>query len=167
MPVVFFCLRHINRRREAIFAGLLGGVIAILPAMMFYVALMADYPAIGEATIPSVTLLGKLGAPYFSALFQVILVGTFVQTGVALVHTVNQRIEATLESRGMVLKRFFGPVTACAILFVALGLATYVGIVDLIANGYGIITWGFIAVFVIPTMTLGLARVLRGRVADT
>jgi uncharacterized membrane protein YkvI len=35
------------------------------------------------------------------------------------------------------------------------------GLVALIAKGYGFMTWVFILVFVIPVLTIGLARILR------
>ena len=161
VPAVFFCLRHITRRREALVAGSLGGLIAIVPGILFYIALMALYPDIGQATIPSVVLLDRLAVPAFAAVFQIILLGTFVQTGVGLVHTFNERIAATLSDRGRPLTRMHRPMIAAALLFIALVLATNVGLVGLIAHGYGVITWGFIALFVLPTVTVGLYRVVR------
>lgn len=161
VPAVFFCLRHITKRREAFLAGGLGGLIAILPGILFYIALMALYPEIGAASIPSVVLLDQLAVPAFAVAFQIILLGTFIQTGVGLVHTFNERVAATLADRGRRLAEWQRPLIAAAILFTALVLATKIGIIGLIAHGYGIVTWGFILVFVLPTLTLGLYRVVR------
>jgi uncharacterized membrane protein YkvI len=36
-----------------------------------------------------------------------------------------------------------------------------IGLVGLIAKGYGFLTWVFILVFVIPVMTIGVVRILR------
>jgi uncharacterized membrane protein YkvI len=35
-------------------------------------------------------------------------------------------------------------------------LLTPLGLIDLIASGYGTITWGFILIYVIPILTLGV-----------
>jgi len=36
-----------------------------------------------------------------------------------------------------------------------------VGLVDLIARGYGTLTWVFLVVYVVPVLTLGLWRISR------
>jgi uncharacterized membrane protein YkvI len=43
----------------------------------------------------------------------------------------------------------------------SLGLAQ-VGIVDLVARGYGTLAWGFLLVYTLPVLTLGVARIARG-----
>jgi uncharacterized membrane protein YkvI len=42
--------------------------------------------------------------------------------------------------------------------------ATAVGLVDLIAKGYGTLTWLFLAIYVLPLMTWGVWLLRRGRV---
>ena len=43
---------------------------------------------------------------------------------------------------------------------VALLMASRFGLVTLIAKGYGILTCGFIAVFVVPVLTIGIYRII-------
>ncbi len=161
IPAMFFCLRHLTRQREALTAGAIAGVVAILPGVFLYVALMAAYPDIGDATIPSAVLLEKLGTPWFAAFFQIVLLGTFIQTGVGLVHSVNERIAAALAERGLTLAAAYRPMIAIGLLVLALFLAMGIGIIDLIASGYGVLTYGFIAVFVVPVLTIGVWRLFK------
>ena len=42
-------------------------------------------------------------------------------------------------------------------------MADALGIVRIIADGYGALTWGYWLVFVIPVMTIGLYRVVKSR----
>ena len=51
-------------------------------------------------------------------------------------------------------------------LIVAIIAGGKIGLVGLIAQGYGFMTWIFILVFVIPVMTIGVVRILRSN-ADT
>ena len=44
------------------------------------------------------------------------------------------------------------------LLLVAFGLAYGFGLISLIASGYGTLTYGFILVFVLPVLTIGLWR---------
>ena len=50
-----------------------------------------------------------------------------------------------------------------ALVFAVL-LAGRIGLIDLIAKGYGTLTWVFILVFVIPVCTIGAWKIFRGKV---
>ncbi len=161
VPAVLFCLNHISKRREAVTAGLLAGLIGMLPAVFLFVAMMGQYPQIGDAAIPSTELLARIGSPWFSVIFQWVLLGTLVQTGVGLLHSVNERIASTLAHRGRTMSGQARAFVATLMLLVAILMASVFGLVTLIARGYGILTFGFIAVFVIPVLTVGIYRIIK------
>lgn len=161
VPAVFFCLTYITRRKEAISAGMLAGLIGMLPAVFLFIAMMGQYPEIGKESIPSTALLSSIGMPWFSFLFQAVLLGTLVQTGVGLIHSVNERIAITFHDRGKEMPELVRPVVAISLLLVALVLASAFGLVSLIANGYGLMTFGFIAVFVVPVLTIGTYKIMK------
>lgn len=156
VPTVFFCLRHLETRREAMTAGLLAGPMGMIPAVCLYVAMMGYYPEITSAAVPSTVLLDRLGSDIFKVIFEIAVLGTLVQTGLGLIHSINERIAATFEARGRVMPKILRPVIAVTLLLSAFGLAYGVGLINLIAKGYGTLTWGFILVFVLPVLTLGL-----------
>ncbi|PHZ86606.1 hypothetical protein [Paremcibacter congregatus] len=160
VPAVFFCLTHLTKRRDALTSGMLAGGIGMLPAVFLFVAMMGHYPDIGSEAIPSTWLLSQIGLPWFSVIFQVVLLGTFVQTGVGLIHSINERIAATLESQGRKMPRPARPAVALVLLITAVFLANRFGLVALIANGYGILTFGFLAVFVVPVLCIGTYKIL-------
>ena len=47
------------------------------------------------------------------------------------------------------------PAVAIGLLTIATFVSQY-GLIDLIAKGYGTLTWGFIIVYVIPVLTVGV-----------
>ncbi|WP_417625116.1 hypothetical protein [Paremcibacter congregatus] len=161
VPAVFFCLTHITKRREALGAGVIGGLIAMSPAVFLFIAMVGQYPHIADAPIPSLVLLEAVNLSWFSVLFQIVLLGTLVQTGVGMVHAVNERIATSLQTRGREMPHLARSAVAIGLLAIALGLSNGFGIVALISNGYGLLTYGFIAVFVIPVLTIGLYRLWR------
>ena len=55
---------------------------------------------------------------------------------------------------------FVRPLNAAALLILALVLSRF-GIVDLIATGYGALSWVFIFVLTIPLLTIGLWKIIR------
>ncbi len=164
IPAVLFAVRHIETRTEAVGAGLLAGVIAIVPAFLFYIAMVGLYPDILERPVPANMVLETLGSRGFQLTFQLVLFGTLVETGTGFIHAVNERVDGVFVERGRHLPRAIRPAIAVGFLLCAALLAR-VGLVDLIARGYGTLTWAFLLVYVIPVLTWGVwlvARVRRG-----
>ena len=54
------------------------------------------------------------------------------------------------------------PLASLAVLTFSVFLADRIGIIALVARGYGSITYAFLAVFVVPVMTIGLFRIFHG-----
>lgn len=159
VPAVFFCLNHMQQRRHAVGAGIIAGILGMIPAIFLFVAMISQYPNITTAAVPSLELLQAIGSDWFSMLFQLILLGTLVQTGTGLIHSINERISITLVQADYVLSRASRAAIAGFILLVASVLSANFGIVELIANGYGLLTLGFLLVFVVPVLTLGVYQV--------
>ena len=134
---------------------MLAGPIAIFPGVLFFVAMAGQYPQIQDAPVPSNFLLELLGSRGFQLAFQLVLFGTLVETGIALVHGVNERMARLYEERRTSMPRVVRPVIALGLLAIGALLARF-GIVDLIAEGYGTITWFFLAVYIIPILTIGV-----------
>jgi uncharacterized membrane protein YkvI len=162
IAAVLFCLKHIQTRKQALIAGLLGGPIAIIPGLLFYIAVVGFYPEILPVEIPVVYVLNKAGVPALLILFQIVLFGTLVETGTGFIHSVNERLRSALRARGKDLKQWQRPMVAVIILLIAFGLSTF-GLIDLIAKGYGTISWGFFVVFIIPLMTIGIYKIASAR----
>ena len=166
IPAILFCLRHLQQRREALTAGFLGGIIAMLPAVLFFVAMVGQYDALiaeeNGGRLPVTILIGALsGADFFIYVFPIVLFGTFVETGAALIHGLNERLDQTLAEKGVRMPAWMRPAVAITVLFVAIVLADAVGITGLVARGYGTITWGFLLVYILPMLTYGLWLLLR------
>ncbi|MCY3599380.1 MAG: hypothetical protein OXN85_05370 [Gemmatimonadetes bacterium] len=160
--VALFTVRHIQTRNQAVWAGLLAGVIGMLPAFFFYLAMVPHYPAIISATVPSNFILEALGSRTFQIAYQVILFGTLIETGTGMIHAVNERLAVTRRERGAGMPSWARPAVAAVFLGVALSL-TPLGLIDLIRQGYGTITWGFIVYYVLPVLTIGAWLAFRKR----
>jgi uncharacterized membrane protein YkvI len=156
IPAILFCIRHLGRRREALVAGALAGPLGMLPGVVFYIAMMGYYHEIGAEALPSAFLLAKLHAPWFEWAFQIAVLLTLVDTGVALLHAINERVAKSYEERQRPMPQALRPTLAVGVMLVAVYAASAVGLVELIAKGYGTLTWLFLAVYVLPLMTWGV-----------
>ena len=162
VPAILYCARHQRCRRDSWIAGALCGPVAILPGACLYVALLAAYPAVLEAPVPLEVLLQRLQAPWLSAVVQVVIFGTLAQTGVGVIQGFIERLAPGDGDRM--------PPRPLNRAFVALGLTAFasfvagrIGLIDLVAGGYGTVAWVVIAVYAAP---LGVAW-WRGRAHTT
>jgi uncharacterized membrane protein YkvI len=161
--VILPVLRHLTSTRDAVLAGVIAGPLAMLPALMFFSCMMAYYPQIGAATLPSDFLLQRLDLPLFRYLFQLMIFCALLESGAGAVHALNERIgNAWQRRRGTPLGRRARLGIALVTLAVCMLLAERFGLVTLIARGYRLLAWVFLLVYVLPLFTVGVARLVSG-----
>jgi uncharacterized membrane protein YkvI len=166
IPAVLFCIRHLTRRREALVAGALAGPLGMLPGVLFYIAMMGYYDEIRDVALPSAFLLAKLDAPWFEWAFQGAVLLTLVDTGVALLHAINERVAAVYAERRRPMPRLLRPALAVAVMVVSVYAAAAVGLIDLIAKGYGLLTYAFIVLLIVPVLTIGVWRARQAQLSQ-
>jgi len=158
IPPLLFPIRHLKNRKETALAGVLAGPMAMIPGLLFYFAMVGQHPAILDRPVPANFLLELLGSRGFQIAFQVVLFGTLIETGAGLIHGMNERIAQVFRERGRDMPKLARPSLALGLLMAGTLLAG-VGLVDLIARGYGTLTWVFLIVYVIPVLTWGLWKI--------
>jgi uncharacterized membrane protein YkvI len=158
IPACFSVLRGHDNRRDTLVAGALTGPIAMIPALLFVVAMIGEYPSILDQRVPSNQMLEVLGARWFQVTFQVVLFGTLIETGTGLIHAVNERIAGLLQDQDRTMRAWVRPAVAVGFLIVGTAVSQF-GLVGLIAKGYGTLTLAFIAVYVVPVLTYGVWRI--------
>ena len=158
--VVLPVIRHLTSDRDAIIAGMIAGPLAMLPALLFFIAMIGFAPGIASATLPSDVLLQQLDIPLFHLLFQLMIFSTLLGSGASSVHAINERIaKALLNRRNIVLSNRARLIIALVLLIGCMFVAERFGLVALIANGYRVLAYVLIAVYVLPVLTLGLWRI--------
>lgn len=160
-PAILFAAAHIRRRKESLWAGALAGPIAMIPALLFYVVLLSQYPQVLEQEVPLISLLTALHTPTLALLFKIVIFGTYIETGVTLVHSVNERIAGLRRERGSEFSHQQRVLCAAVLLIVSIYLAASIGLINLIGKGYGTLTYLILAVYVLPLLTLGVMQIRR------
>ncbi|MCP4707001.1 MAG: hypothetical protein GY869_00115 [Planctomycetes bacterium] len=162
VPGVLFCLRHLETRKEAVTAGLLAGPIGIIPAVLFFIPLSGYYPEALAETVPSAFVFKQTGITVLFVIFQIILFGTLVETGTALIHSVNERVESAFKAQNKVMPQKLRPILGCGMLVVAVGISM-LGLETLIDKGYGYSSWGFLFIYLIPLATWGIFKIKKAK----
>ncbi len=163
IPVVLFCVSHMTSRKDAFAAGALAGPLVMAPAILFYLAMAAAYPAILDSAVPADFLMQGLAMPWLMVIFYIVVFGTLVATGTAFIHAINERIAEVYRENNKVMPHWLRLNVAFVALLIAVVLAGKIGLIDLIAKGYGTLTWVFIAVFIVPLCTVGVWKIRRGK----
>jgi uncharacterized membrane protein YkvI len=161
MPAVLFCIRYLTRPRETLIAGFLAGPLGMLPGALFFIAMIGYHQELAEVSLPSAFLLGKLGARWFEWAFQIAVILTLVDTGVALLHAINERVAKVYEEKSRPMPKALRPALAVVLMIGSVYAASSIGLVDLIAKGYGYLTYAFIVLLILPVLTIGLWRLWR------
>jgi uncharacterized membrane protein YkvI len=154
--------RHFQSRRDAVVAGVLAGPLAMLPGLLFFICMIAWYPQIGAQALPSDYILRQLDMPVFHLLFQAMIFSALLESGAAAVHAANERVAATWRARRHVeLSAGWRLAIAAALLVGSIFIADRFGLVTLIASGYRALAYLFLAVYVLPLLTIGVWRLLQ------
>lgn len=166
-PAVFFALHRQETRKETVVSGVLAGVMMTLPFLLTYIAMMGFYPneSVLSAEVPWLPMLESVGGPILIAFYGIVIGWTLVETSVGAIHAIIDRIDSDLEriDAGRLadvngLTRLQSGALGVGILGGAILLSRY-GIIALVAQGYTIMAYFFIALFAIPTLTIGLIRI--------
>ena len=160
VPAILFATAHIETRKDALLAGLLTGPLFLIPATLFFIAMLPHYPAIVERPVPINYILELLGHRWLQLAFVIMLIGTFVETGSGMIHAVNERVAGALKAIGKDLSGASRAVVAIGVLTVAL-LVSGFGIIDLIAVGYGALTWVYMFILIVPLFTIGVWKIFK------
>ena len=157
--IILPVLRHLGSTKDALAAGVLAGPRAMVPALLFFICMIAYYPEIRNEPLPSDFLLQRLNFPAFHFLFQLMIFLALLESGTGCVHAINERVaQAYAARKGKPLSGIVRLAITGTLLLGSIFLAARFGLVTLIARGYRGLAYVFLAVFVLPVMTLGLWR---------
>lgn len=161
--VILPVLRHLLSDRDAVVAGVIAGPLTMLPALLFFVPMVAFYPAVQSATLPSDFMLQRIGLPAFHMLFQAMIFSALLESGTSSVHAINERIDhawVTRTGKKLTHRQRLG--IAAIVLVACMFLASQFGLVALIATGYRALSYILLATFILPLVTVGVWKLWTG-----
>jgi uncharacterized membrane protein YkvI len=165
--IILPVLRHLTSSRDAVISGLIAGPLAMAPAILFFVCMIAFYPGIEAETLPSDFLLQQMHLPLFHLLFQFMIFSALLESGTGAVHAINERIAAVwLRKRKLELGKRERGLIAALLLIGCMFVAQRFGLVALIAHGYRALAYVLIAIYVLPLLTVGVYRLLKQPTRD-
>ena len=160
--VILPVLRHLTSDRDAVVSGVIAGPLTMLPALLFFIPMVAFYPEVQSATLPSDFMLQRIGIPVFHLLFQAMIFSALLESGTSSVHAINERIDHAWNARtGGSLSHRARLAIALVLLVGCMFLASRFGLVALIANGYRALAYILLATYILPLVTIGVWKLWR------
>lgn len=161
--VVMPALQSIDRykgRTESLVATVLAVALIHGAAIAIWLCFMAYYPEVIGMTAPWYEILKGMGAGWALAIYVFWIFYTLVETALGMVYAIIRRIDSQLKLRGKALNRRTEALLSLAILAVSI-VTAQVGLVYLVAQGYGTMAWVFFGVYFVPVVTIGVVRLLK------
>lgn len=165
MPATLFVLDYQTTRRQTVCAGIIAGVLGTAPFILTYLAVLGSYPdpEVLDAPVPWLVMLGKVGGAGLVSVYAVVILWTLVETSTGMIHAVIHRIDANLEDLGRpVLTPLQAGILTVVVLIVA-AILSRVGLIALVAKGYGAMAYAFLLLFALPLLTIGVVRIWRAK----
>ncbi|MBO6093598.1 MAG: hypothetical protein J6P40_08255 [Oscillospiraceae bacterium] len=164
VPAILYTVRECETRKQAVLCGLLAGVIGVVPAFLLLLAMGGTLPeavfnANNNGTAVS-AIFAKLDMRWLYVIFEIVLFGTLIETGSGFIKAVDDRIEISAAKSGESTPTWVRPVVAVGLTLLGVAVSTF-GLTGLIAKGYGTICWGFLIVYVIPMLTIGIYKIVK------
>ena len=164
VPAILYTVRECETRKQAVTCGLLAGIIGVVPAFLLLLAMGGALPeAVFRATHDSTAvsaIFEKLDMRWLYIIFEIVLFGTLIETGSGFIKAVDDRIEISAAKSGQSTPTWVRPVVAIGLTLMGVAVSTF-GLTGLIAKGYGTICWGFLFVYVIPMLTIGIYKIAK------
>lgn len=164
VPAGLFTLRRQTTRREAVISGVIGAALMTIPWFLTYFAVLAFYPddKVLGGTVPWLTMLETVsGSPLLVIVFGIVVGWTLIETATGMIHALLERIDKGLTDAGKPVMSGISRGGVTVLIFLLATIFAKFGIIDLIGMGYQLMSYGFILVYLIPLVTVGLYKVIK------
>lgn len=160
IPVLLYIARVFRTRREVVVSGAICGLLILLPGALFQIVFMGFYPGIVTQPIPVYWVMEQLQLGWFVPVYSVMLMSSLIDSGAGGLQGINERIDCTLIEKGRAPLSRRGHILVAAVLLPIGAGASQFGIVSLVRNGFGALSWGLALVYLLPLLTVGVWRIV-------
>jgi uncharacterized membrane protein YkvI len=163
VPMMLYATRSIETRAQAVISGSTAAVFAMSLGVLFHLSFAAAPADVLSQNLPTHWMIHGLSTPTLMIAYIIVLFGTMIKTCVGIVQGLNERLdEWSVRRTGRTLSRLKHGLIAGVAILLSGGLSTF-GLAALIARGYGSMAWGFLLIYVIPLMTIGVCKLVKDR----
>lgn len=162
-PSSFESLQRQTTRKQTLISGLIAGILMTVPWFISYIAFMGFYPDpdVLGATVPWLVILQKVGGTWSVVIFGIVMGWTLIETSTGIIHAFVARVNSSLEDFGKPQLTGAQNAILTVVVLVAAVILSRFGIIDLISKGYNAMSYGLMVVFILPLLTIGIAKIVK------
>jgi uncharacterized membrane protein YkvI len=160
LVVVIPALAFVDRfrsRMDSVIAAIASIILVYGAAAMIWLCFMAYYPKVIDMTVPWYEILRELGVEWLLAIYIFWIFYTLIETALGMIYGIIRRVDAHLRLYGRGLTRTTEAILAGLSLLIAI-VTAQVGLVALVAKGYGTMAYGFLLFYFLPLLVIGTIR---------
>ena len=158
VPLILYTVRDCASRKEAVGCGVLSGVLGIVPGILLLIVMGADFATVTAAETPVTVIFEMLDMRWLYIIFEIVLFGTLIETGTGFIKAVADRIEAAVDRQGKQMPAWGHPLIVVGMVVIGILISTF-GLLNLIVKGYGAAVYGFLIIYALPMVTLGVYKI--------
>ncbi len=158
VPLILYTVRDCETRKEAVGCGILSGVLGVIPGILLLIVMGADFATVTAAETPVTVLFEMLDMRWLYIIFEIVLFGTLIETGTGFIKAVADRIEGAVTRSGNEMPKWAFPLIVIGMVVIGILISTF-GLLNLIAKGYGTAVYGFLIIYAIPMVTIGVYKI--------
>jgi len=160
VPGLLYSTRSIDSPKKAWLAACIAAAIIVIPGVMIHLVLLSGYPEVTSQELPVFWVLNRGGHAGLTIAYILMLVITLCATVSGLIQGLTERISAFLKQKGRGEATHLQSLSICLVaITMSMALST-VGFVTLVAEGYSILAYCILAVYVVPLLFSGAKRML-------
>ena len=122
----------------------------------------ADFANVTAAETPVTVIFELLNMRWLYIVFEIVLFGTLIETGTGFIKAFTDRIETSITKTGKELAAWVHPALTVGMVVIGILISTF-GLLNLIVKGYGTSVWGFLFIYAIPMLTLGVYKIVQAK----
>ena len=158
--MILYTVRDCDTRKAAVGSGILAGILGVVPGILLLIVMGADFATVQAAETPVTVIFEMLDMKCWYIIFEIVLFGTLIETGTGFIKAVADRIEAGVVRTGRKLPKWGHPVIVIGMVLIGVLISIF-GLLNLIVKGYGTSVWGFLIIYAIPMLTLGVYKIAK------
>jgi uncharacterized membrane protein YkvI len=135
-------------------------LLGVIPGILLLLTMGANFATVQAAETPVTVLFDMLDMKWLYIIFEIVLFGTLIETGTGFIKAVADRIEAAAVRNGKELPKWGHPAIIIGMVCIGIIISIF-GLLNLIVKGYGTSVWGFLIIYAIPMLTLGIYKIAK------
>ena len=123
-------------------------------------------PDVLGASVPWLAMMQGTAGPVVIAIFGIVMGWTLIETSTGIIHAALERVNNGLKEAHKPPMTGKQQATLTIIVLVGSMVLSKVGIIDLIATVYNALSYAFLAIYVLPLITVGVYKIFKLRKAE-